>query len=251
MNDETEKALAEWLLGMADDELILAHRNSEWIGHAPILEEDIALANIAQDELGHAMIWYGLRQELTDDDPDKLVYFRDANQYRNVQLVEQPKGDWAVTMLRQFFFDAYELALLTRLAESTYTPLADATTKIKQEEIYHFRHTRAWVLRLAQGTDESHRRMQAALDQLWPFTAQLFAPSPATDLLTGAGIIPALSDVASAWENVVLPHLIDSTLCVPESEPMLHAARDLHTAHLADLLADLQQVAREDPEAVW
>lgn len=251
MSDETKNVLAEWLLGMADDELILSHRNSEWIGHAPILEEDIALANIAQDELGHAMVWYNLRKELTGDDPDQLVYFRDASAYRNVQLVELPKGDWAVTMLRQFFFDAYELALLARLAESTYTPLADATAKIKQEEIYHFRHTRAWVKRLAQGTDESHRRMQAALDQIWPFTAQFFAPNPAADLLEKAGIIPALNDVHSAWDDVVQPHLIESSLTVPASATMLNAARDLHTPHLADLLGDLQQVAREDPEAVW
>jgi len=251
MNAETQAALAEFLLGMADDELILAHRNSEWIGHAPILEEDIALANIAQDELGHAIVWFGLHQELTGADPDQLAYFRDASGYRNVQLVELPKGDWAVTMLRQFFFDAYELALLTRLVESDYQPLADATAKIKQEEIYHFRHTRAWVQRLSQGTDESHRRMQSALGQLWPFTAQLFVSTPTTELLETAGIIPASRGVYSAWEAVVLPYLSECTLTVPESATMLNAARDQHTAHLANLLADMQKVAREDPEAIW
>lgn len=251
MKPELQQALADQLLAMADDELILSHRNSEWIGHAPILEEDIALANISQDEIGHATVWYQLREELTGDDPDRLVYFRDAADYRNVQLVELPKGDWAFTMIRQFLFDAYELALFTRLATSRYQPLADAIAKIKNEEIYHYRHSSAWVERLGLGTDESHGRMQQALDELWPLTPQLFEPWPSRQLLVDLEMVPDLTDVKDAWEAVVIPHLGKANLVLPEMMIMVSRGRDEHTPHLGTLLADLQQVAREDPEAVW
>ena len=120
MNQAIQQILTQKLLALADDELILAHRNSEWIGHGPILEEDIALANIAQDELGHANLWYELHQTLTGDEPDDLAFFREADQFRNVQLVELPRGDWAFTMLRQYLFDAYELLLLDQLRHSRY-----------------------------------------------------------------------------------------------------------------------------------
>ena len=250
MNAEVAQALAKQLLALADDELILAHRNSEWIGHAPILEEDIALANIAQDELGHATIWYQLHQELTGTEPDQLVYFREVDAFRNVQLVELPKGDWAFTMVRQFLFDAYELALFTRLADSSYQPLADAIAKVKNEEIYHYRHSSAWVLRLGMGTEESHSRMQQALDALWPLAHQLFKPWQGRQLLVESTMVPALSDVKDAWGAVVVPHLQKAGLVLPK-EILVPPPREEHTDHLVELLADLQMVAREDPGAVW
>ncbi|MCS6911212.1 MAG: phenylacetate-CoA oxygenase subunit PaaC, partial [Anaerolineales bacterium] len=148
---EIERALAEKLLALADDELILAHRNSEWTGHAPILEEDIALANIAQDELGHAMLYYELHCALAGGTPDRLAFFREAADFRNVQLVELPKGDWAFTMLRQYLFDAYELALLAQLTHSAHRPLAEVAAKVRNEELYHYKHTGAWVRRLGLG----------------------------------------------------------------------------------------------------
>ena len=122
--------LADRLLALADDELILAHRNSEWAGHAPVLEEDIAFANLALDEMGHAAIWYGLREALTGESADRLIFFRDAGAYRNAQLVELPRGDWAFAMLRQYLFDAAESVRLPQLANSAYRPLAEAAAKI-------------------------------------------------------------------------------------------------------------------------
>jgi ring-1,2-phenylacetyl-CoA epoxidase subunit PaaC len=167
-------AVAEIALSMADDELILAHRDSEWTGHAPILEEDIAFSNIAQDELGHASLWYDLCSSISGEDPDRLVFFRSADDYRNVQLVELPIGDWALTIARQYLFDAYELVNLANLANSNHKPLADIAGKIRTEELYHYRHTSSWVRRLGLGTDESNRRTQLALEALWPFAGQLF-----------------------------------------------------------------------------
>ena len=250
MNQKLQQALAAQLLAMADDELILSHRNGEWIGHAPILEEDIALANIAQDELGHATLWYQLHQTLTGADPDRLVYFRDAADFCNLQLVELPKGDWALTMVRQFLFDAYELSLYTRLAESAYQPLADAVAKVKNEEVYHYRHSSAWLLRLGMGTEESHSRMQRALDELWPYTDQLFQAAEDRQLLVESGMVPPVDAVRDAWKAVVLPQLAEANLVPPQQTMTIHSRKD-HTAHLDALLADLQQVARQDSEATW
>lgn len=251
MNEAVKRDLVEQLLGMADDELVLAHRNSEWIGHGPILEEDIALANLAQDELGHATVWYGLIEMLTGDSPDKMVYFRDAEAYRNVRLVELPKGDWAVTMLRQYLFDAYEMALLTRLQESAYEPLRDAVAKIRVEEMYHYRHSSVWVRRLGLGTAESHQRMMGALGQLWPFVGQLFVAAPAS--LVDAQIWPDMNGVREVWKGVVLPHLQEANLVVEglEGDDEFPAGREHHTPHLTQLLNDLQKVARAHPDAKW
>ena len=182
----TQLALADYLLALADDELILGHRNSEWTGHAPILEEDIAFANLAQDEIGHARLWYGLVNDLGGPEPDRLVFFRSAAEYRNAPILELPKGDWAFSMLRQYLFDVGEAQRLPLLAGSPHRPLAEAAAKIRTEEIYHLRHTHAWIERLAQGTQESHRRVQAALDLLWPFAVQLFQPLPGEDRISGS-----------------------------------------------------------------
>jgi ring-1,2-phenylacetyl-CoA epoxidase subunit PaaC len=183
-------ALADRLLALADDELILAHRNSEWAGHAPILEEDIAFANMALDEMGHAAIWYGLRGELTGENPTGSSSSATPGQYRNVQLVELPRGDWAFSMVRQYLFDAAESVTLPHLAASSYRPLAEAAAKIATEERYHLRHTGLWLRRLGLGTAESHARLQAALDILWPYARQLFVPLPDDTILVDAADHP-------------------------------------------------------------
>ncbi len=250
MNEQLQQALMDRLVAMADDEVILGHRDSEWTGHAPILEEDIAIANIAQDELGHALIWYELAEPYTGNDADSMAFFRDARQFRNVQMVELPNGDWAFTMLRQYLFDAYEMALLTRLMTSQYAPLAEAAEKIRREEIYHFRHSSIWVERLGLGTEESHARMQRALDHLWPYALQLFRPMPLDAHLVEAGFFPDPDQLQTAWQDVVLPHLKNADLTPPDAEP-IYAHRHHHTEHLVDLLADMQLVARSIPKAVW
>ncbi|TDE86309.1 1,2-phenylacetyl-CoA epoxidase subunit PaaC [Deinococcus sp. S9] len=246
-------ALIEKLTALADDELILAHRDSEWTGHAPILEEDIALANIAQDELGHASLYLELRRELDGSDPDRLAFFREADEFRNVRLAELPKGDWAFTMLRQYLFDAYEVLWLDAVRGSTYTPLAEVAAKALREEKFHLQHTALWVERLALGTDESCRRTQNALNALWPHAAQLFQPVQDEEQLVEAGMLPDLAGVRARWEALVVPHLTQHCgLTLPPAPAAAGGGRHLHTEHLAPLLMEMQSVARAVPNAeVW
>ncbi|NUM43856.1 MAG: phenylacetate-CoA oxygenase subunit PaaC [Anaerolineales bacterium] len=246
--------LAPHILALADDELILGHRNSEWCGHAPILEEDIAFANLALDEIGHAMLWYQLHAHLVGADPethpDQLAYFREPFEFRCAHLVALPKGDWAFTIVRQYLFDTLETTRLSHYAQSAFTPLAETAAKIRREEIYHLRHTSAWVTRLGLGTEESHRRMQTALDELWPYTGQLFDPLPGEDDLVRAGWLPASATLQTAWHAQVIPFLESANLRLPAAK-MRTLARTLPSQHLVNILADLQQVARLDPQAAW
>jgi ring-1,2-phenylacetyl-CoA epoxidase subunit PaaC len=255
MNPELEEVLAAYLLAVADDELVLGHRNSEWCGHAPILEEDIAFANIALDEIGHARVWYQLLADLLDKDyetyPDELVYRRDASEFRCAQFVELPKGDWAFSMLRQYLFDSFEKLRLEGLLKSSYQPLADAAAKIRAEEIYHHRHTSAWVRRLGLGTEESNRRMQRALDELLPYAQQLVTRFRGEHRLVEVRYIPDSSLLWGEWLKVVVPYLRESGLTVPELSGVPAASREGHTSYLAPLIEDLQQVARAYPDAKW
>lgn len=251
MKVDVKEALVHKLTALADDELILAHRNSEWTGHAPILEEDIALANLAQDELGHAGLWYGLLQDLNGSDPDDMVYFREVKDYRNAQMLELPKGDWAFTMLRQYLFDAYEYLYLTALQKSSYQPVAAAVEKIRKEEMFHIRHSHAWVERLGLGTEESNGRMQDALDNLWPCAQQLFILLPDEGLLIEENMVPDLAEVKAAWLEHVTSHLTESNLTLPTGYKPPTSSRTEHTKHLTDLLKDLQEVAQLEPEGIW
>jgi len=252
MRSEVREALIAKLTALADDEVILAHRNSEWTGHGPILEEDIALANIVQDELGHATLWLGLRQQLDGSDPDRLVFFRDADEYRCCALVELPKGDWAFTMLRQYLFDLYEALWLEAARHSSYQPLADAAQKIIREERFHLQHTHAWVERLGQGTDESNRRLQQALDMQWGYAQQLFVPIPGEELLVAEGIVPDLALIKEGWLEHSTRHLRNAGLKLPVNPGYQPTTRTYHTEHLWGLLAEMQSTARWDAEAkVW
>lgn len=250
---ELEGSLHDYLLSMADDELILGHRDSEWCGHAPILEEDIAFTNIALDEIGHAAIWYSLAAELAGEDPDiypdQMIFFRDPREFRSSQFVEQPRGDWAFSMLRQYLFDAAEKVWLAALKHSAYPPLAEAAAKINTEEIYHLRHTQAWIKRLGLGTQESHRRLQTALDKLWPFAGQLFVRVP-EEALVQAGYIPAADSLRKEWESQIIPYLGTCDLVIPEAEQFM-SSRDQHTDHLKTLVTEMQSVARLEPEGKW
>jgi ring-1,2-phenylacetyl-CoA epoxidase subunit PaaC len=263
LRPDVREALIDRLTAMADDELVLGHRDAEWTGHGPILEEDIALANLAQDEIGHAMTWYGLRTELDGSDADRLVYFRDAPAYRNAWLVERPRGDWAFTMVRQFLFDTYEAELLSRLRESAHAPLAEAAAKVLREETFHLRHSGLWLERLARGTDESRARLAAATDVLWPLMPQLLAPLPGDPVLVETGIWPeprALEDAvmarvraAFAAVDVMLPALpafaSDAGRIADGAAGRPADPRSTHPGGLADMLAKMQSVARADPGA--
>lgn len=249
-----QEALASLLLSMGDDEFILGHRDSEWCGAAPILEEDIAFANIALDELGHAKIWYTLIGTLLGEDPDtypdRLAFERGPVDFRNLQMVELPNGDWAFSMLRQYLFDAFEIVHLEALTDSAYLPIAEAATKIHKEEAYHYRHTHAWVLRLGQGTEESQRRMQNALNELWPYTQQMFSPRSGDAELVKAGYYFPVQHLRKAWEGHVLPLLESCELHLPDMSGF-PANREQHTRHLKVLLDEMQSVARLDPLAEW
>jgi ring-1,2-phenylacetyl-CoA epoxidase subunit PaaC len=251
MNADLQRALTSRLLAWADDEMILGHRNSEWAGRAPILEEDIAFANIAQDEMGHAAIWYGLYCELTGDDADRLVCERDAAAYRNVQMVELPNGDWAFSLLRQYLFDAAEMARLPHLMDRGYRPIKEGAAKIRPEEMYHYRHTSAWVQRLGLGTEESNRRMQRALDQLWTYARQLFVPLPGEALLVEAAYVPEPGELRQEWESVVAPFLNEAGLQVPATDSPPPPQREAYSPHRVTLLNEMQEVARAFPGARW
>jgi ring-1,2-phenylacetyl-CoA epoxidase subunit PaaC len=254
MQNDLRDALGARLLAMADDELILGHRDSEWCGHAPILEEDIAFANIALDEIGHAILWYQIYAEVIGGDPqtlpDELVYKRNAEDFCNVRLVEMPVGDWAFSMLRQYLFDAYESVMLERLAESHHEKVSGAAAKIRKEEIYHQRHTKAWVRRLSLGTQESKLRMQSALDMLWPETLALFVPLPGDEYLAEAWMVPRLPEMQSGWESLVRPWLTEARLVVPGNVPLASTRTD-HSEHLTQLLDELQEVTRMYPDMKW
>ena len=254
MSLDLQPLLACKLLTLADDELILGHRQSEWCGHAPILEEDIAFANLALDELGHAILWYQLHARLVGENPDtypdQLVYFREPFEFRCAQIVALPNGDWAFSILRQYLFDVLENVQLAHYVQSAYRPLADIAAKIRPEEIYHLRHTSAWVKRLGLGTEESNRRMQNALDDLWPYTGQLFHPNPGEDGLAEAGWVADPHTLYTAWQAQVIPFLEEANLTLPTAK-MRTLNRELPSQHLVGILSELQQVARLDPQAQW
>jgi ring-1,2-phenylacetyl-CoA epoxidase subunit PaaC len=252
---ELQAELSEYILALADDELILGHRDSQWCGHAPILEEDIAFANIALDEIGHAGLWYGLYAQLSGQNPettpDRLVYWRSAGEFRCTPLVELPNGDWAFSILRQYLFDAAEIARLTRLADSQLPGLSAIAQKAVKEEHYHLRHTRAWVERLGQGSQESQRRMQSAWLALGPYQESLFVLSPTDAALAAAGLVPEADQVRRDWESQVLPVLAACGLDLPELEPTPGAKRGQHHPGFSALIAEMQSVARQDPLARW
>lgn len=255
MNDDLRAAAASYALSLGDDEMILSHRDSEWTGHAPILEEDIAFANIALDEMGHALLWYHAHAALAGEDPevypDRLVFQRSASDFRNTPLVELPNGDWAHSMLRQFLFDAAELVWLAELTHSAHAPIAAVARKIVNEERYHDRHTRAWIRRLGLGTDESQRRMQQALEDLWPFLPDLTAPRPGEGEVAAAGMCPPSSAVRQRWEADVFPYLEEAGLHLPSAVQPSGFDRGRHTLHLEALVAEMQSVARLEPEGAW
>jgi ring-1,2-phenylacetyl-CoA epoxidase subunit PaaC len=257
MQANLKNKLNRYLVAMGDDELVLGHRDSEWCGHAPILEEDIAFANIALDEIGHASVWYALAAELTGEDPevypDDIVFHREPEDFRNAQLLELPKGDWAFSMMRQYIFDSLENQRLEALARSKYQPLAEAAAKINNEEIYHLRHTSAWIKRLGLGTEESHRRLQAGLDEIWLKTGQLFFMTEYDRELASEGYIPNDKKLIQEWNNAVLPILRACDLKVPTIDQITseQMPRDQHSPHLKVLVDEMQSVARLDREVTW
>lgn len=247
-------ALAEFALRMGDTCLILGHRNSEWCGHAPALEEDIALANTALDLVGQTQLWLGLAAEVEGRGrtADNLAYLRDVSAYRNLLLVEQPNGDFGRTIMRQYLFDAWHLPMLTALTASRDKRVAEIATKVAKEVAYHLERSGDLVVRLGDGTKESHDRMQAALDFLWPYTGEMFIGDAVDEELAAAGIVPAPESLRTAWEQHVRRTLADATLKAPEkSHAQKGGKRGVHSEHLGYILAEMQFLQRAYPGATW
>lgn len=246
--------LFEYLLRLGDDRLVLGHRLSEWCGHGPILEEDIATTNIALDLLGHATMFLRLAGQLEGKgrDEDALAYWRDEHEFRNLQLCELPNGDFGFTILRQFLFDAWSLHWLEALTRSSHAELGAIAAKALKETRYHLRHSGEWVQRLGDGTEESHARMQAALDELWPWTGELDYQDSVDQALRSDAVVPDLALLRPPWEALTREVIGRATLRIPDGPPRMTGGRcGRHTEHLGHLLAELQIVARSHPGAKW
>jgi ring-1,2-phenylacetyl-CoA epoxidase subunit PaaC len=239
------EALRTYCVRLADDRLVLGHRLSEWCGHAPILEEDIALANIALDLIGQANLFYGLA-----GDPDQLAYLRDAIDYQNALIVELPKGDFAFTIIRQFLFSAAALYQMEALSRSTNVDLGGIAAKATKETRYHVRHAGDWVLKLGDGTDESHRRAQDALNALWRYTGELFLMDAVDEALIAERVVPRLDP--APWRETVTDVIHRATLTVPDDGYMQRGGRQgRHTEALGHLLSEMQILQRSHPGAKW
>jgi ring-1,2-phenylacetyl-CoA epoxidase subunit PaaC len=249
-----QSALFEYVLRMSDDSLILSQRLSEWCGHGPILEEDIALTNISLDLLGQAISLYDLAGELegAGRNHDQLAYLRYENEYKNVLLVEQPNGDFAMTILRQFFFDAFRLPLYEALMQSPIEQLAAIAAKSVKETRYHLKHTSEWVIRLGDGTEESHQRAQDAIDHLWRYTNELFYENEIDQTLQAEGKVPSLAAIHTQWLSTVSEVLNEATLQIPANNWKFDGGREgRHSEHMGYLLSDLQYMQRAYPNMEW
>jgi ring-1,2-phenylacetyl-CoA epoxidase subunit PaaC len=250
----SETPLVLYVLRRADDALILGHRLSEYCGHAPMLEEDMALSNMALDLIGQAraLFSYAAEAEGRGNDEDRFAYLRDVRQYRNLLLVEQPNGDFARTMARQFFYAAFADSYWRAMMGSSDATLAAIAAKSEKETAYHLRHSSEWMLRLGDGTAESHRRAQLAIDDLWAFTGEMFATDASERALIEAGIAVDPASLRPPWLRTVTDILQEATLALPASDWMQQGGRDgRHSEHLGHLLSELQSMQRSFPGATW
>jgi len=251
---EQSTPLFSYTLRLADDALVLGHRLSEWCGHAPVLEEDLALANMALDLIGQARSLYAYAGEVegTGQNEDALAYRRDAGEYRSILLVEQPNGDFAVTILRQLLYAACAHPYFEALTSSKDATLAAIAAKSAKELAYHVRHAGEWTIRLGDGTEESHRRAQETLEHLWPYTGEMFETDDVERALIEAGVAVDRAGVRPRWQRTLAPILADANLQLPPSEWMQSGGRaGRHSEHLGHILAELQFLQRAYPDARW
>lgn len=251
----TEKqAIREYALRLGDDSLILGHRISEWCAHGPILEEDIALTNIALDLIGQATSFLEYASDLDEDNKsaDDLAFLRYERDYRNVLLVEQPNGDFGQTIVRSFLFDVYHKLFFEQLTKSADTQIAAIAEKSLKEVIYHLRHSSEWMIRLGDGTEESHNRVQDSLNKLWAYRTELFYMDDVDAQLIEKGIAVDLSLLQADYDKQVLAVLNEATLSIPENTWKKEGGRKgLHTEHLGFLLAEMQYMQRAYPGMEW
>jgi ring-1,2-phenylacetyl-CoA epoxidase subunit PaaC len=273
INQSTDH-LIPYTLHLADNSLILGHRNSEWAGHGPILEQDIAVSNIALDLIGQSRNLYQYaaqlinksetnflsslsfgvpitigRGEVTEDD---LAFLREEREFKNCLLVEQPNGDWAQTILRQFFFSTYQYFFYNELVKSKDIQLAAIAEKSLKETTYHLRWSSEWVIRLGDGTEESNARINKAVDELWMFTGEMFEPAEYEISLLQAQTSVDLSAIKNLWLEKVKAIFEEATLEIPETKPNQSGGKTgIHSEHLGFILAEMQYLQRTYPNSTW
>jgi ring-1,2-phenylacetyl-CoA epoxidase subunit PaaC len=250
----TQHALFTYTLRLADDLLVLSHRLGEWCGHGPLLEEDIALTNRALDHLGEArnLLTYAGQVEGKGRTEDAFAYLRSEREFTHTKLVEQPNDDYAYTIVRSFLFDCYHLPLAEAMQASKDEQLAAIAAKATKEARYHLKHSQDWLLRFGDGTEESHRRAQQALDALWTYTGELFSQDKVHDLVVQAGIAPSLTTIKVSFDRLVDAALESATLKRPADGFMASGGREgKHSEHLGRMLAEIQYLHRAHPGATW
>lgn len=253
-----QASLVVYLLRLADNNLVLAQRLCEWVGKGPVLEEDIASTNVGLDLLGQARLWYAYAGEVeraltgSGRTEDQFAFLRDAHEFRNLLICEQPNGNYADTIARQFLFDQWHALLLQELASSRDGRIAEIAAKAAKEVAYHHERSSDWVIRLGDGTEVSHQRMQAAIDDLWSYAGEMFLVDPAEQMLVDAGIAADVSALREPWERRVRTILDEATLALP-ADPFVRKGgkQGVHSEHLGHLVAQMQFLQRAYPGAQW
>ena len=251
---DTPGAPLQYLLRLGDTSLVLAQRLGEWIGHAPAIEEDLGLANTALDLLGQArlLLAYAGEIEGRGRSEDDLAFLREESEFRNATLAEMPNGHFGDTIVRQWLLDAFQVPLYEHLAVSRDPRLAEIAAKALKESRYHLRYSAGWVVRLGDGTEESHARMQASVERLWPYTLELFDPDEIDRAVLASGVGPDLSALQREWSGQVDTVLADATLGRPAAPRYRwYGKQGRHSEHLGPLLAEMQHLPRVHPGARW
>ena len=247
-------AIKELLYKMADDLLIIGHRNSEWTGLGPILEEDIAFSSMAQDKIGQSQALFQLLHELGEQEPDIVAFTRNAKQFHNAQFVELPNGDYDFSLMRHFLYDVADQLRFEMLANSSYEPLAKVARKIKGELKYHVFHANTWIVKLGSAHEESKARMQTALNDAWNYALGLFEEGDFENDLKNEGVFAGEVALKQLWLETITPTLTKATLTIPHEntwEPKLGGRQGIHTEHLEPLVEEMSEVFRVDPSAEW
>ena len=251
---ETKDILIDYVLHLADNSMILGQRNAEWCGHGPVLEQDIALTNITLDLIGEARSLYQYAAELKggDSTEDSMAFLRDVTQYRNTLLLEQNNTDWAYTITRQFFYDVFHYYLQEALINSSDERLKEIAKKTIKESTYHVKWSSEWMIRLGDGTEVSHLKMQNALNALWEYTGEFFIPSKSELEMQEKGIGADLNELSIKWRSKVEEILKEATLSIPESSFQQKGGKTgMHNEHMGYILADMQYMQRAYPGAEW
>ncbi len=247
-------AIKELLYKMADDLLIIGHRNSEWTGLGPILEEDIAFSSMAQDKIGQSQALFQILHELGEQEPDTVAFTRNAKQFHNAQFTELPNGDYDFSLMRHFLYDHADQLRFEMVANSSFEPLAKVARKVKGELKYHVFHANTWIMKLGTASEESHARMQTALNEAWNYALGMFEESEYEQALISENIFEGEQELKKRWMENMLPILEKATLTLPAEKdwnPVMGGRRGFHTDHLEPLVEEMAEVFRIEPGAEW